>query len=135
MKPYGVGDERSVAEALTEGACPPRYAWHYVIVGTERPTMNANSLSYLAAKHSLSAGYRCYYTSLGYAEKDVDRALRRIDQIGANYIILPDPQNIEANPDFLNQTLKGVEERIRLGGRFRAMPDDYSGYQIYRRTE
>jgi Dolichyl-phosphate-mannose-protein mannosyltransferase len=65
LQPYVVGDERDVAEALTEGTCPPGYAWHYVIVSTEKPTMNANSLSYLAAKHSLSAGYRCYYTSLG----------------------------------------------------------------------
>jgi 4-amino-4-deoxy-L-arabinose transferase-like glycosyltransferase len=135
LQPYRVGNERDVAEALTEGSCPPEYAWHYVVVGTERPTMNANSLSYLAAKHSLSAGYRCYYTSLGYGEKGVERALHRIDDVGANYVILPEPKNIESNPDVFNQALKGVEERIRLGNRFAATPGEYSGYKIYRRAD
>ena len=108
LKPYGVGDERSVAEALTEGACPPRYAWHYVIVGTERPTMNAYSLAFLtppsiATWPATGATTRAW----AYAERDVHWALRGFPPNGGDWnIILPDPQNIEANPDFLNYVLK-----------------------------
>jgi hypothetical protein len=61
--------------------------------------------------------------------------LHRIDDVGAKYIILPEPKNIAANPDVFNQALKGVEERIRLGNRFTATPGEYSGYKIYRRAD
>jgi hypothetical protein len=135
LLPVSVTRDQEVADDLVRDTCPADYKWHSVVVGPERPTLNANSLAYVSAERSLSAGYRCYYWSLGYAEKDVERALRRIDDLGARYVILPQPANIEDDPNFLNQALKGVEERIRLGNRFTALPGMYSGYKIYRRTE
>jgi hypothetical protein len=95
---------------------------HYNIVGVEVPWLNANSASFFAAKRSLAAGPRGYYTSLGYAQKDVDAAMSRIAQFQAGYIITLDESHQSATPDFLNIVSSPVLARMRGDRRFRHTP-------------
>ncbi len=53
---------------------------HYNIVGVEYPWLNANSAEFFSAKERLRSGKHNYYTSLGYAQKDVNEAMRRIEE-------------------------------------------------------
>ena len=61
-------------------------------MGVEIPWFNANSASYFSAKQMLKKKFRCYYTSLGYAEKDVNKAWQRLFNFKINYFItlIPD---------------------------------------------
>ena len=57
------------------------------IVGVESVWMNANSAAFFAAKNRLRTGVRSDYFSLGYAESDFGRAMRRIQTLRARYVI------------------------------------------------
>jgi len=94
-------------------------AERYNVVGVEEPSMNANSAAFFVAKQRLTTGTRCYYTSLGYAEKDVDTAMRRIETLQTRYLItLAEPYQ-STEPDFVNVVSLPVLERVRRDSRFR----------------
>jgi hypothetical protein len=97
-------------------------AERYNIVGIEEPSLNANSASFFSAKSRLAAGNRCYYTSLGYAETDLARALRRIPDLHTHYIVTLDEPFQEIPPAFTNVVSLPVLKKMRTDSRFIPIP-------------
>jgi hypothetical protein len=93
----------------------------YNIVGVEVPWLNANSAAFFAAKNQLSTGVRCYYTSLGYAEKDVSVALKRIDEFQIQYFITLD-ERFQPAQDFVNVVSLPVLRALKGSTRFQVVP-------------
>jgi hypothetical protein len=89
----------------------------YIICGVELPWLNANSLAFFAAKQNSRYGFRSQYTSLGYAEKDIDKAWERLNSLDiVFYISIEAAKQTKAN--FINQTSLPVLERIEKDVRF-----------------
>jgi hypothetical protein len=87
------------SEALTQAVkatCPRDGSQRYKIVGVEYPEFNANSAAFYSAKRG---PYTCKYTSLGYAETDVQRAWDRIISLDADYVLTFPPEK-QRLPDF-----------------------------------
>jgi hypothetical protein len=94
----------------------------YNIVAVEEPWLNSNSASFFAAKQSLKGGARGYYTSLGYAQRDLAAALRRIEEFRTRYVItLAEPYQA-AEPNFLNVISLPVLTQMRSDSRFAQIP-------------
>jgi hypothetical protein len=107
----------------------------YNVVGVEEPWLNANAASFFAAKNRLATGIRSYYTSLGYAEKDVAVALKRLDDLNTHYLITLDEQHQkEVAPNFLNVISLPVLQAIRQDPRYRQLDfPSASGVVIFER--
>ena len=75
---------------------------HYNFVAVEEPWLNANSLDFFGAKEQLARGARTYFASPGYAQKDTDAAIRRIDEFHSRYRDYAPPGIPEYHPNFLN---------------------------------
>jgi hypothetical protein len=94
----------------------------YNIVGVEYPWLNANSAEFFAAKERLRTGRHNYYTSLGYAEKDLNAAMHRIEEIEIRYVITVSEQYQTMPPNFLNVVSLPVLELVRRDPRFTERP-------------
>jgi hypothetical protein len=109
-------------------------AGRYVIVGVEEPWLNANSASFFAARNRLRTGVRGYYTSLGYAQKDLAAALTRIDDLHATYLVTLERTFQTTPPNFLNLVSLPVLDEIERSTRFRRLPFSSSnGMLIFER--
>jgi hypothetical protein len=110
-------DELSRVVRLTSDV-PERYN----IVGVEVPWLNGNSAEFFAAKERLKAGPHSYYTSLGYAEKDPNVAMHRIEEFQTHYLITLSEHYQSAPPDFVNIVSLPVLELVRRDSRFTERP-------------
>jgi hypothetical protein len=110
-------DEMARVVELTATA-PPRYN----IVGVEEPWFNANSAAFFAAKNRLDAGVRCYYTGLGYAEKDLAVARRRLESLHIQYFITLDEPFQTKPPNFLNEVSLPVLRQLKQDPQFHWVP-------------
>jgi hypothetical protein len=97
-------------------------AGRYNIVGIDEPSLNANSASFFSAKSRLAGGNRCYYTSLGYAETDLDRAWRRIPDLVTHYIVTLDEPFQKTPPRFINIVSLPVLKKMRSDSHFIPIP-------------
>lgn len=69
--------------------CIPESEYKTNIIAVELPWFNANSFSYLSDQFMLDDPRRnCRYTSLGYAESDGKRALTRVREIDAPFVVM-----------------------------------------------
>lgn len=108
----------------------------YNIIGLELPWFNANSASYFSAQQQLKKGFHCYYTSLGYAEKDMDKAWVRLFDLNANYFatLQPRSQAEVANP--LNLVSLPILKRIQGSPKFtrETFADDQLDILLYKKV-
>ncbi len=90
----------------------------YNVIGLDVPWLNANSASYFSVQQQLKKEFRCYYTSLGYAEKDTEKAWARLFDFNVNYFatLQPRSQAEAANP--LNLVSLPILERIQRSPKF-----------------
>lgn len=110
-------------------------AFRYFVNGYELPWLNANTLSYHAAKGRLATGIRAYYTSLGYGAKDAAAAWRRIEEMQAEGFISLAPQVQAPEPSFMNQVARPVLARVDQGPEFaREHFPNRHDIVLYRRT-
>ncbi len=65
------------------------------IVGVEFPWLNENSVEYYATQKKLNTNIQCYYTSLGYAETDLNKALEKFNLIKPPYFITVFPDSLQ----------------------------------------
>jgi hypothetical protein len=89
------------------------------VVGVEVPWINLNSAAFFAAKNRLKTGVRSYYGSLGYAEKDVHVALKRLDDMQIRYVITLDEPHQANSAEFLNVVSLPVLREIERSPHFR----------------
>jgi len=107
----------------------------YNIIGVEKPWLNSNSAAFFAAKNRLQTSVRCYYTSLGYAEKDLATALRRVDELQINYVITLDESYQTVPPNFLNVVSLPVLRELKGSNRFKSVAfKSQNGIVIFERT-
>jgi hypothetical protein len=90
----------------------------YNIVGVEYPWLNANSADFFAAKERLKTGRHNYYTSLGYAQTDLNAAMHRIEEIQIRYVITVSEQYQITPPNFVNIVSLPVLKQMRKDFRF-----------------
>jgi hypothetical protein len=105
----------------------------YDIIATEDAWLNANSAAFFAAKNRLNTGVRSYYTSLGYAQRDIGAAMRRIDEFRPRYILtLAEPLHRRL-PAFLNEVSLPVLRRLQHDPRFSQVPfASHNGLIVFR---
>ena len=125
VQPYKLDPQpRIEVKGAVELTCDTQRAYRYNITGIELPWLNANSLSFYTAKERLESKIRCYYTSLGYAEKDVTRAWDRLETLNiAHFISLAEPAHPNP-PNFLNQASIPILNKIKADERFAPKPFD-----------
>jgi hypothetical protein len=117
---------RAVARTSDEAA-----NWKYNIIGGELPWFNANAFSYYSAKQRLKTKRRAYYTSLGYAESDVGRALKRLEEFKTVYFISLDST---FPADVLNQVSRPVADAVARDRHYVRLPFESSlGVVLWRR--
>ena len=66
-------------------------------------------------------GWRCYYTSLGYAQTDIDSAWGRLQAMNINQIVMLDA-DLEAPGNFLNQINVPIRGRLEADQGFLSKP-------------
>lgn len=94
----------------------------YNVIGVEYPWMNANSAAFFAAKNRLTTGVRSAYISIGYAQKDLDAAMRRIVDFHVAHLVTLAADSQDPSPNFLNLVSRGVVETIQRDHRFSRLP-------------
>jgi hypothetical protein len=118
---------------LTSG---PGTEFRQNIVGVEFPWLNAHSLSFYAAQGRLSTGRRNYFSSLGYAETDADRAWTGMEQIQTLYFIAQEADRQPAVPDFVNQVSVPILKRVIGYPAYVRVPfPSHLGILLFRRTD
>jgi hypothetical protein len=132
LHPVG-NDDRSVerlARAVREG-CDRNNATRVNVIGAEYPDFNTVSASFYAEKMRRAAGYRCHYGSLGYAQKDIDEALRKLSKIDPDFVItLPRSELID---DMFNHLSGPVADWLATSPDFARVTPEGDTLVIYRR--
>jgi hypothetical protein len=106
----------------------------YNIVGIEEPWLNANTVSFFGAKHRLDTGIRSNFSSLGYAQKDVTAAVRRVDEFNPMYYITLDEPYQPIPPNFVNMVSLPMLKHVRIDPSFEQVHlTSASGVVIFRR--
>jgi hypothetical protein len=111
-------------QRVITSTCTPNWEGRYNVVGVELPWMNANALSFYAAKERLQSHIDCHYTSLGYAEKDLSRAWDRLNDLRIAHLISLEEGAHPNPPDFLNHISVPILSEIRHDARFVQLPFD-----------
>lgn len=109
---------------VVEMTCTPRTAHRYSVTGVELPWLNANSMSFYAAKWKQESKLQCHNTSLGYAEKDPMLAWKRLDELNIAYFISLEESALPQPPNFLNEVSLSILQKIRADHRFTQLPYD-----------
>lgn len=107
----------------------------YNIIGLELPWFNANSAAYFSAQQQLKKDFRCYYTSLGYAEKDTEKAWARLFDLNINYFATLQPRSQAETANPLNLVSLPILERIQSSPKFtrEIFVDDQSHVLLYKK--
>jgi hypothetical protein len=129
LKPYAVDDQKERLAQTVQMTCPKGN--RYVIVGVDYPNFNANSASFYSAQKRRVTGQRCFYTSFGYAQSNLDAALKRIDEINPDYVATIKPEQQVAIDSF-NQVARPAAEHLRNDARFDLVPGAPSDVEIFR---
>ena len=114
-------------------SCPPENANHTSLFIVNYIRLNDHSANFYAEKESYTTGYRCYYSSLGFAKNDVQSALDRLNMVAPPYVITVAPDR-QPPPDFTNVRTKDVTLFLASNPHYSRMtkPGDY--LQIYRKV-
>jgi hypothetical protein len=128
-------DERDIADAVERETCPLQLANRYTVIGAEFQSMNANSIAYETAKARIGRGYRCYYTSLGYAETNIDKAIERLNSLNASFIVLPLADKLGTTPDAFNIVSRPMLDFVSHNKQYALVPHHFGDYQIYQRGD
>jgi hypothetical protein len=111
--------EKAQTQLAVAKTCIPESSEKINMVGVEYPWFNANSLAFYAAKSELFTGVHCYYTSLGYAETDAEKAwLRMTEIIKPPYFIGVSREALKQKEDAFNVVSLPVLERVEKSSLF-----------------
>lgn len=127
--------EKTQAKFAVSETCGPETKGKINMVGVEYPWLNANSLAFYAGQNQLSTGMYCYYTSLGFAEKDVEKAWARMTEtIKPPYFIgVPPGSSKEKIPDAFNAVSREIFEKVEKSDLFTKQNiPELSGIQIFK---
>ena len=80
--------------------------------------LNSNSAAYYVAKARANHPFRCYYTSLGYAEVDSNKAWQRMLDLKTLHFVTVDPDARKLPDDPFNRTSEQILTRISQSDQF-----------------
>ena len=121
--------------AIVALTCPQTTANHYAIIGVEYPSLNANSAAFFTAKQRVDKGWRCYYTSLGYAESNPERAYRRLFDTNATFLVTESEDDQVKPADAFNAVSLPVLRRVMTSPDFAIVQPPIDGVLIFRRKQ
>ena len=121
-EPDRTGLLKAEVERIVDMTCTGQTAGKYHMVGMELPWLNYNTLSFYSSKSQQTDGFRCYYTYLGHAERDVRKAYDRLDYYKVNSFISQDEAVQPAPADFLNRVSIPVLRLVKQDVRFTQVP-------------
>lgn len=112
---------RQTLNAVVKDTCTQQ--GRYNIIAQELPFFNANSASFFVLKKQVEfpGSPRCYYTSLGYAEKDSDKAWTRLVEMKTAHVVLRKDAEIAADNPF-NAVNGEIERRLQQSDLYDPMP-------------
>jgi hypothetical protein len=119
---------------VVHATCDKQRAGNLSVIGADLPDFNAASAWFYAEKMQGEVGYRCNYNNLGYAAKDVNRAIRQLIDSNADYLVtlpvdkLPAP---EADP--FNRVSQPVAKWIASSPDFERVTSPDTELVIYKR--
>ncbi|MBN8547729.1 MAG: hypothetical protein J0M12_00290 [Deltaproteobacteria bacterium] len=111
--------ERALLHEVIEHTCTSDRMNRYNIIGLELPAFNANSASFYFYQRKVEQAlpYQCLYTSLGYAESDVERAWKRAADLNVSAFIFLTTARPRTE-DAFNRVSAPIVERIRADSEF-----------------
>jgi hypothetical protein len=112
-------NNKQLLSKLVNATCSQTEKARYNIVGLELPWFNADSAAYFSAKQLLAKDFYCYYTSLGYAEKDIKKAWQRLFDLNINYFATLQPSLQPKPVSPFNQVSLSILERIQKSSKFK----------------
>jgi len=131
-------------DGLISRTCVTGSASRINMVGGDYPWFNANTLEMIAFERHAESGRRCYYTSLGYAEKDPWAAWKRVRDFHPPFYISIDYGN-QRNPlpadravavaraDAFNRVDVAIFNLVRRSPKFELIPESrVSGFVVFR---
>ena len=126
---------KNILEKVVYSTCTFEDKDRYNIVGLELRHFNANSASFFTTKQLLIHGFRCYYTSLGYAENDVKKAWQKMTDLNINYFVTLSP-SVNFKIDAFNQISLPILEKIKSSLMFKPIPSiDSYPVLLYKRFQ
>ncbi len=128
-------NNKQLLTKVVDATCSQKEKERYNIIGLELPWFNANSAAYFSAKQLLTKDFHCYYTSLGYAEKDIEKAWQRLFDLNINYFatLQPELQPKPANP--LNEVSLPMLNQITKSSKFKLDSSiDNSSILLYKKV-
>jgi hypothetical protein len=124
----------AIMTRAVHGTCDKSRAGHLSIIGAELPSFNAVSAWLYAEKMQGELGYSCNYTSLGYAEKDVGVAIKRLLNSNADYLVtLPLDKLPAPDSDPFNRVVRPVAEWAATSPDFERVTSNGDDLVIYKR--
>jgi len=135
LNPIDTSDhKKQLLIKVVDATCSQAEKERYNIIGLELPWFNANSASYFSVKQLLTQNFYCYYTSLGYAEKDIEKAWQRLFDVNINYFATLHPSLQPKPADPFNQVSLPILERIQKSSKFKLVPAiDNKSISLYKR--
>jgi hypothetical protein len=114
--------------------CDKSRAGHLSIIGADLLNFSSVSAWLYAEKMQGELGYRCNYTSLGYAEKDVNRAINRLYDADADYFVtLPLDKLPPPEADVFNRVARPVAAWIAMSPDFERVSLNGDELVVYKR--
>lgn len=107
--PYTDMARKNTIYSILDQTCVPESINMTNMIGVELPYMNANSISYYASQEKLNTNRTCYYTSLGYAESDTDKAMKRMNDLKPPYFVGVSADKLPTNDAFNAVSLSSLE--------------------------
>jgi 4-amino-4-deoxy-L-arabinose transferase-like glycosyltransferase len=121
--------ERAVREA-----CDKNSVSRVNIIGADLADFSAQSAAFYAEKMRRTVGYRCSYTSLGYIERDPQRAIRRIYELDTEFFVTLSVHELPAaGTDPFDRVSRSVAEWIATSLDFVRVTPEGDSLAIYRR--
>jgi Dolichyl-phosphate-mannose-protein mannosyltransferase len=122
-----------MARAVRE-TCDTNHAGRLNVIGAELADFSAPSAWFYAEKMRRTAGYRCNYTSLGYLEGDPKRAIRRLYEVDADFLVtLPLSELPAPGTDQFDRVSRSVAEWIATSPDFERLTPEDDVLSLYRR--
>lgn len=119
-----------MTKAVREG-CDPHHPDRINIIGAELQDFSAVSAWFYAEKLYPTLGYLCPFTSLGYAQSDVNAAIKRIYEINPDFIITLPLKDLHDDP--FNHLSRPIAEWLLTSRDFERVTFAGDALVIYRR--
>jgi hypothetical protein len=116
---------------VVRDGCDRRHPERLNIIGVELPDFNAVAAWFYAEKQYPTLGYRCNFTSLGYAQTDVTAAIKRIYDIDPDFIVTLPLEELDDDP--FNHLSRPIAQWLATSRDFERVTPNGGSLVIYRR--